>query len=434
MRVRYPLPFFALAALTGCYQSGDVLTQDSGVRSDAVVARDAPPTVIMGDPLRCETAPLVPIDARIENIDASGALSPEEGSCWEPNSERRAVYYQVEVPAHTGVEVRTTSATDAPIVSFVDRCTDTESRCIFFQNTDGDAGAATSRRWYYGNPSDATQRLILSLYWFPTSAMTGAEPPGVFTLETESHALPTEATCETPLSLPADTLLPASTARGGTYENWDCIRRPEAHFVTITIPPRDQAIALDGSQPLNQRSECGCTPEARFPNELSNFTDAPRTLTLERIPEQPIGVRYAALPVNATCTNATLLEVGADEASAATEPVASYDAAVSEHRADACGSYNDAVWYRVMVPAGRRVRVRAELNSPYPALHALNAACGAVDADSCTPGERLEANNIFVDLTNTTAAAVERTVVVAYDGPPGEGPLLGIVSAFLVGE
>ena len=84
---------------------------------------------------------------------------------------------------------------------------------------------------------------------------------------------------------------------------------PEAHFVAITIPPQSQAIALDGAQPLNQRSECGCTPGLPFVNQLNNFTDAPSTVLLERNPTQPIGVRYAPLPVNATCERASVLAV-----------------------------------------------------------------------------------------------------------------------------
>ena len=434
MRARNTFPFLLLAVLSGCYQSGDVLTQDSGVHVDAVAqdtARDAPPTVVTGDPLHCETAPLVPIDARVENIDATGALSPEEGSCWTPNRERRAVYYRVEVPAHRGIEVRTSSATDAPVVGFVDRCTEAVSRCIFFQNSNGDAGTAMSRRWYYGNPSDATQSLVIALHWFPTSAMTGGEPPGVFTLETESHALPSEATCETPLSLGADTLLPASTSRGGTYENWECIRRPEAHFVSITIPPRSQAIPLEGSQQLNLRLECGCTPGLPFVNQLNNFTDTPRQVTLERIPNMPFGVRYAALPTNATCDGASPLEIAANEASARPTTVATYAYGISEYRVDACSAYNDAVWYRVSIPAGRRVRVTSSVNSAYPLLAALMGACGTgADGETCTRAV-YDGSALALDLENLSATTIERTLVVGSTGPD-ISPIVGTIRAFFV--
>ena len=432
--MRATFPFLLLTALSGCYQSGDVPTQDAGVRADAVTqdtSRDAPPTVVSGDLLRCETAPLVPIDARVENIDPTGALSPEEGSCWEPNNELKIVYFRMDVPAHTGIEVRTSSATDAPIVSFVDRCTDAVSRCIFFQNTNGDAGTATSRRWYYGNPSDVTQSLVLNLRYFPTSVMAGGTPPSVFTLETRSHALPTEATCETPLTLSADTMLPASTARGGTYENWECIRRPEAHFVSITIPPRSQAIPLEGSQLLNLRLECGCTPGLPFVNHLNNFTDVPQRVTLERVPDERIGVRYAALPTNATCDRASPLEVAANEASARITTIATYASGISESRADACSAYNDAVWYRISIPAGRRVRVTSSLNSPYPVLAALRGACGTgADGETCTRGV-YDGVALSLDLENPSTTTVERTLVVGSDGPD-MSPLVGSLTAFFV--
>jgi hypothetical protein len=425
----HPLLFLLLPSLFGCYETGNVLTQDVGPTADAVTqdtARDAP-TPLIGDPLYCDTAPFLGLDTRIENVDPTGALSPEEGSCFEPNSEVRLLHYRVEIPARTGVEVRT-AGTNPPVVSFTDRCgRGGASRCVFFQNTNGDSGTATSRRWYYGNPSDATQTLWVNLKWFPTTAASGGRAPAPFSLETQSYALPVESNCETPLSLPENTLLPASPARGGTYENWECVRRTEAHFVSITIPPRSQAVALAGSQGLNQRSECGCTPGLPFVNLLNNFSDAPSTVTLERIPEEPIGVRYAALPANATCARAIALEVAANEASARPTPIAAYAATISEFRESACGAFNDAVWYRVTIPPGRSVRVRAEMNSPYPVLAAFSA-CGEAGSAECTDLET------GLALANPTGAAIEQTIVVGYEGPPAETPIVGSISAFLTVE
>lgn len=427
MRTLFTLPFLLFPTLIGCYQSGNVLTQDAGVRSDAPMqdaGRDAQPTMPIGDPLRCEAAPLLPIDARVESIDPSEALSPPEGSCWDPDPERTVLYYRLEVPPHTGVEVQATGL-NAPTISFTEGCLAGTSRCVFYQDTSGGGSDATSR-WYYGNPSDSAQSLIINLHWYPRSL-----PRSTFSLETKSYPLPTEATCETPIALAPDTLLPASTARGGTYENWDCIRSPEAHFVAITVPPRSQAIALEGSQPLQQRSECGCTPGLPFVNQLNNFTDVPTTVLLERNPTEPIGVRYAALPANASCEDATLLEVAENEASARATPLSSYAARISETRADSCATYHEAIWYRVTIPAGRRLRVRAVINTSYPSLAALLGPCGsALGTERCESAMRGDSDSTL-ELTNPGATAIERTLVVGDDGKGGLA-ITGSISAFFV--
>ncbi|MBX3270560.1 MAG: hypothetical protein KF729_09880 [Sandaracinaceae bacterium] len=428
----------AALAVVGCAKSTLRDPTDGGVGGDD--GGTAPRELGPGDPRACATAPLLPNDHRLR-VDPTGATPPPAGSCFrasifgfdEYDTRYRELSYRIEVPARTGVELTVSETDRIPYLALVEGCdvAPGEERCVtygastLFESTPG--------VFFFGNPEGVTKPLVLSLRW---SGLGDEAIPTPFTLETRSFSLPAEAACEAARPLAPGALLPARSERGGTYENWHCIRLPEAHFHEITIPAWHQTVALPDSQVLRQRAECGCDPRGGYTNLLDNFTDAPRTVVLERDPSQPLGVRYAPLPPNATCERASRLDVAGSEGAMRPLEVTPYARGVAEWRPDACSATNEAIWYRVTVPAGRTVRVRGRVSgSPYLALFALPGACTGEPSEGCDRGENTSIDEAFthlhLDLANPSTEAVERVLVLGYEGPDS-GPLAGTLGAHLL--
>lgn len=261
---------------------------------------------------------------------------------------------------------------------------------------------------YFGNVEPATVVLHLQLFWV-------GEAPSPFSLETRSTPIAAHSVCERALPLSPDTLIPASSERGGTYESWECNRLPESHFYEAIVPPQSVMIALPGSQYLNAHP-CGCEP--LLEDLLVNLEATPRVIQLEATPSEPLGMRIAALPPNATCEGATPLAL--DGAEQALVPFPRLVSGVDE-----C-AHNDVHYFVVEVPPRSTVEVSARLNTPYPTL-ALAAACG----DACTRSEvALPDGTRILTWSNENDAPITRWILVGSDGP-AEGPLEGTVRARL---
>lgn len=438
MRTKVAMVGLLAGLMVGCSSSFEGLTGtceaggcgDGGVSvEDASMRFDAGE----GDPRYCALAPQLPLDVVVE-IDPTIARPEPEGSCLAASIEdfgfdgdHGELSYALEVPVGTGVEVSVSPVPEdsaaRPDIALVEGCAPPagEDRCVTYAASSifpSEAG-----RFFYGNPTDRPQSLVLSLRWFGIPA-----DPRPFTLTLRSASLPDRASCESPAPLGPDVLLPASTERGGTYENWSCIRLPEAHFHRITVPARHQTIPLEGSQVLRQREACECVGGG-FTNLLDNYDDVARAVVLERVPSEPLGVRFAPLPPNAACEWAAWLDVAPFEGARTPVTIVPYAQRSNGFRPDACSVTNEAVWYRVSVPARRTVRVSGALfGSPYLQIAALNGGCG--EESECTLGTAGE-SDVSIDLTNTTDAAVERIVVVGYEGPDS-GPLSGELAAHLL--
>jgi hypothetical protein len=425
-----------LVGIVGCSSSFEGLRADGGLEgTDGAVPLDGPSLFDAGtgDPRYCALAPRLPLDVVLE-VDPRSSTAEPEGSCFAVaiedfafDGDHRELSYALEVPVGIGVEVSISpvfeDSAQRPDIALVEGCAPPagEERCVTYAASS--LFPSEPGRFFYGNPTDRAQSLVLSLRWFGIPA-----DPRPFTLTLRSFVLPSNAACEAATPLAADVLLPASAERGGTYENWECIRLPEAHFHTIKVPARHQTIPLEGSQVLRQRETCACVVGG-FTNLLDNYEDVEREVVLERVPSEPLGVRFAPLPPNAACEWATRLDVAPSEAGRTPVTIVPYARGSSGFRADACGVTNEAVWYRVSVPARRTVRVSGPIfGSPYLRLAALNGECG--EEPECTLGTELE-SEVSIDLTNATDAAVERIVVVGYEGPDS-GPLSGELAAHLL--
>jgi hypothetical protein len=425
-----------LVGIAGCSSSFEGLRADGGLEgTDGAVLPDTSPPFDggTGDPRYCALAPRLPLDAVLP-IDPSVATPEPEGSCFAVaiedfafDGDHRELSYTLEVPVGIGVEISISPVSEdsaqRPDLALVEGCAPlaSEDRCVTYAASS--LFPSEPGRFFYGNPTDRAQSLVLSLRWFGIPA-----DPRPFTLTLRSFSLPARASCEAATPLAADVLLPASTERGGTYENWDCIRLPEAHFHTIKVPARHQTIPLEGSQVLRQRETCECVVGG-FTNLLDNYDDVEREVVLERVPSEPLGVRFAPLPPNAACEWATRLDVAPSEAGRTPVTIVPYAQRSNGFRTDACSVTNEAVWYRVSVPPRRTVRVSGALfGSPYLQIAALNGACG--EESECTLGTAGD-SAVSIDLPNASDAAVERIVVVGYEGPDS-GPLSGELAAYLL--
>ncbi len=399
--------------LLGCYATA-THAGDAGARVDASAVTDAARN---GDtfviPLRgCDDAPTLGLDTT-ETVAAAAGVVPAPGSCWD--SLEPYVFRRVEVPALTGVEIRTDGA-DAPVAHFFEGCAPAGERCVSFGPSGFFAPFEPTRTTYYGNPSATPRSLIVAFWW-----VGDGETP--FVITTRSGPVAEHGACDRARSLEPGELVPAATARGGTYESWSCWYLPESHFYDVEVPARHVALPLEGSQALRATGGCDCAPLAT-PDPLVNLSSRPTTLHLEAEPSAPLGVRFEPLPDAAICEAAPRLLVDG-----LVREIERFPRLIS-----GIGDcvYNDPHHYTVEIPALRSVEVELALRTPYPAVHLLGS-CG--DPGSCERAELSSRGDETrtLRLDNTSAVTVTRHLVVGSEGP-AEGTLEGTMRARLVEE
>jgi hypothetical protein len=288
----------------------------------------------------CGGAVRLGIDDRREQQTSEGAVPPPPApeSCWSGAS-RPGAFFELELPPFTGVTVRVerTAGSGLLDVLLADRCAPEAEECRYFYFGFRSPGPIAES--YAGNDGDRPLRIL--------AYVSFEDGPVEYTIQTRSEALPRNVTCDQAAPLPPQTWITAG--RGGSSTFCGFLR--EHSFYRISVPPRSQALALDGASFPAVADDCACSGTQY--GRARNTSDQSKDFILELEPGANFAWQSDPLEHHASCATAALLYP-------AGSPVHGQTERAGDEGAFCEGAYRGApLFFRAQIPPQFRVTFSA---------------------------------------------------------------------------